>query len=95
MTLCGLRASFSGLSDGNGVAVDSIIGMKGLCASKEQVRIGEIYFLPSQTALRATRVAGALLRIDRVLNGSTTHNTLIIFAANPKTNSMLMGRGLL
>jgi hypothetical protein len=95
MTLCGLRASFSGVYDQNGVTVDSVIGMKGLFASKEQMRIGEICFLPSRTALRATRVAGALLPIDRVLNGSNTHDTLIIFAANPKTNSVLMGRGFL
>lgn len=77
------------------MTVDSVIGMKGLFASKEQMRIGEICFLPSRTALRATRVAGALLPIDRVLNGSNTHDTLIIFAANPKTNSVLMGRGFL
>jgi hypothetical protein len=95
MTLCGLRASLSGFYDRNGMTVDSVIGMKGLFASKEQIRIGEICFLPRLTALRAMRDAGALLSIDRVLNGSNTHDTLIIFAANSTTNSVLMGRRFL
>jgi hypothetical protein len=68
-TFCGLRASFSEVQDQNGVTADSLIGMKGLFASKEQLRIGEICFLPNRTALRTTRVAGALLPIDRVLSG--------------------------